>query len=238
MKKKFRKVISMIMVAVMVIGAAAFMNPTESNAMFLRRKDPETGKWYYVKLPRKKVDMDKLCNIINKKLEKIAEKKDDFKTIPQARKEGYEELIKEYIEFGRPDWAEKQQKRYEKFLTLLDNKPAHSRAIYDKGYSSHYFSELIYPSLAYNDDGRDDYLDEAETKLKITTYESLSDHVVAQIMVDYRTQKYLYGPNGRREQNPDWYFNAWVCNAGKLDATYRTDPEGWGFDWELRCYIN
>lgn len=50
---------------------------------------------------------------------------------------------------------------------------------------------------------RDDYLDEAETKLKITTYESSSDHVVAQIMVDYRTQKYLYGPNGRREQNQE-----------------------------------
>lgn len=237
MKKKFRKVISMLMVAVMIIGTAALANPTESNAMFLRRKDPETGKWYYVKLPRKKVDMDKLCKMCNDKLAEIAEKKDDFKTIPQARKEEYADLIAEELEIGNPKYVERWEKQYAEFLTLLDNKPAHSRAIYDKGYSTHYFSELIYPSLAYNV-WFQDYEDEEETKLFHATYESVSDYVIGQIMVDYRTQKALYGPNGAREQNPDWYFNAWVCNAGKLDATYRTDPEGWGFDWELRCYIN
>ena len=236
MKKKFRKVISMIMVAVMVIGAAAFMNPTESNAMFLRRKDPETGKWYYVKLPRKKVDMDKLCKMCNDKLAEIAEKKDDFETSPQYHKRMYEEALASPLYQAHPAWIEKRTKEYEKYLTLLDNKPAHSRALYGP-YEGHYFSELIYPSLAYNV-WFQDYEDEAETKLFHATYESVSDYVIGQIMVDYRTQKALYGPNGAREQNPDWYFNAWVCNAGKLDATYRTDPEGWGFDWELRCYIN
>lgn len=233
MKKRMMKVFSMMMIAVMLIGVAACVNPTESSAMFLRRYNSADGKWYYVKLPRKKVDMDKLCKMCNKKLEKIAKKKDDFKTIPQARKEEYAELIKEYTELGYLDLAKKQQKRYEKFLTLLDNKPAHSRAIWNKDYVGRYFSTFIYPSLAYNV-GYKDYEDKAETKLFHATYDSISDDVIASIMVEYRERK------RKSQQDPNWYFNAWVCNAGKYYDVVGTgaDPESWGFNWELRCYIN